>query len=119
MQCIENKFSIFDNNSDIVGFNNELKAQYLNYYHNKYKKNLLYVSSSLFEANKLYQALQNYNANVLLFPMDDFLTSEALAISPELKITRLETLNELINNNKPTIVVTNLLGFLRFLTNKS
>ena len=52
----------------------------------------------MFEANKLYQALQNYNANVLLFPMDDFLTSEALAISPELKITRLETLNELINN---------------------
>lgn len=119
MQCIENKFSIFDNNSDIVGFNNELKAQYLNYYHNKYQKNLLYVSSSLFEANKLYQALQNYNVNVLLFPMDDFLTSEALAISPELKITRLETLNELINNNKPTIVVTNLLGFLRFLPNKS
>ena len=48
----------------------------------------------MFEANKLYQALQNYNVNVLLFPMDDFLTSEALAISPELKITRLETLNE-------------------------
>ena len=119
MQCIENKFSIFDNNNDIVGFNNELKAQYLNYYLNKYQKNLLYVSSSLFEANKLYQALQNYNANVLLFPMDDFLTSEALAISPELKITRLETLNESINNNKPTIVVTNLLGFLRFLPNKN
>ena len=49
--------------------------------------------------------------------MDDFLTSEALAISPELEITRLETINNLITNNKQ-IIVTNLMGLLRYLPTK-
>ena len=46
--------------------------------------------------------------------MDDFLTSVALAISPELKITRLETLNTLGNKEK-YIIITNLMGYLRYL----
>ena len=50
--------------------------------------------------------------------MDDFLTSEAIAISPELKITRIETLNNLINDDK-VIVITNLMGFLRYLPSKN
>ena len=72
------------------------------------------MANSLFEANQMYQTLLNYTNNVLFFPMDDFLTSEAIAISPELKINRLETLNELVKANK-TIVVTNLMGYLRYL----
>lgn len=46
--------------------------------------------------------------------MDDFLSSVALAISPDLKVNRLETLEYLKNHDK-TIVVTNLMGYLRFL----
>ena len=49
--------------------------------------------------------------------MDDFLTSEALAISPELKIKRLETLKELCKKDKK-IVITNLMGYLRYLPSK-
>lgn len=118
MQFIEEKFKTFNNETNIVGFNSELKAMYLKYYCDNNNRSLVYVSSSLFEANKIYQSLLNYTNNVLLFPMDDFLTSEALAISPELKITRLETLNEIVKNKKPMIVVTNLMGFLRFLPSK-
>ena len=46
--------------------------------------------------------------------MDDFLTSVAIAVSPEFKVKRLETLNK-IKNNK-SIVITNLTGYLRYLT---
>ncbi len=52
------------------------------------------------------------------FPMDDFMTSEASIISPELMIERLNTLNKIVNNDN-YIVVTNLMGLLRYLPNKS
>ena len=80
------------------------------------KKNILIVVDSLFEANKLYNNLINYDDRVYLFPMDDFLTSEALAISPDLMITRLETLHTVLNSS-PCIVITNLMGYLRYLPN--
>ena len=82
----------------------------------KEKKNILLVVDSLFEANKLYNSMINYDENVLLFPMDDFLTSEALAISPDLMITRLETIHTL-SSHKPCVVITNLMGYLRYLPN--
>ena len=102
--------------SNITGLNNELKALFI---YNKYKrieKSILFVVSSLYEANMFYQMISNYTNDVVFFPMDDFLTSEALAQSPELKVTRLETLNTLLSKNK--IIVTNLMGFLRFLPSK-
>ncbi len=108
-----NLFSDLDKN-EILGLTNETKALYLYQYYLTKKENIVVVCSSLYEANKLYQSLTNYIDNVLLFPMDDFLTSEALAISPELKIQRLETINSLINK-KSQIVITNLMGYLRYL----
>ena len=102
------------NQTDIFsGLNTEGKALLVNTLFKKYKS-ITIVTNTLFEANKLYQSISNYNDNVLLFPMDDFLTSEAIAISPELKINRLETLNELCNSTH-NIVITNLMGYLRFL----
>lgn len=102
---------------NISGLTFNLKVIYIdNYFKNK-NESILVVTSSLYEANKFYQSLLKLNNNVLLFPMDDFLTSEALAISPELKINRLETISELCNDNK-NIVVTNLMGFLRYLPKK-
>lgn len=114
--------SIFENilgkhpEKNISGLNNELKALYV---YNKFiriEKSILFVTNTLYESNIFYQTISNYTDDVVLFPMDDFLTSEALAVSPELKITRLETLNQLLNNKK--IIITNLMGFLRFLPSK-
>ena len=45
------------------------------------------------------------------------MTSEALAISPDLMITRLETIHSLMDN-QPSIVITNLMGYLRYLPSK-
>ena len=74
------------------------------------------LTNTLYEANTYYDQIKTYIDEVCLFPMDDFLTSVAVAISPDLKVTRLETL-ELLKNG-PKIVITNLTGYLRYLPSK-
>ena len=101
------------NATSISGLTNELKAIFVYNKFLKENKSLIFLTSTLYEANIFYQELSNYTTDVVFFPMDDFLTSEALAISPEFENTRLETLNTIVNEKK--IVVTNLMGFLRFL----
>ena len=115
MQILKDKFDYSSVNQ--VGLNDETKGLFVYNRFKEYDKSILLVCNSLYDSNKLYQVIKNYTDDVLLFPMDDFLTSEALAISPELKISRNETLNELINNNHK-IVITNLMGYLRFLPKK-
>ena len=106
----------FDNNL-IKGLNETGFAHYINEVFEEKKENILLVTPTLFEANRLLNILTSYTDKALLFPMDDFLTSMAVAISPDLKITRLETINSLLNKEKH-IVITHLMGFLRFLPNK-
>lgn len=90
---------------------------YINEYFKNNNQNIVIITPSLFEANNLLNDLLVLEENVLLFPMDDFLTSQAIAISPDLKITRLETMNNLLSTNKH-IVITHLMGALRFLPTK-
>lgn len=104
-------------NIALAGLTNELFSVYVNQLWNQHEKSILIVTPSLYEANQIYESLSNYNASVSLFPMDDFLTSEAIAVSPDLMVNRLETLNLILNNQK-NIVVTNLMGYLRFLPSK-
>lgn len=101
----------------ITGLNKELNSIYIYDYFSKYERNILLVSNSLYEANDLYNRLINYTDKVLFFPMDDFMSSEVSVLSPELMIERLNTLNKLIGDDK-YIVVTNLMGVLRYLPNK-
>ena len=105
-------------NMGIVGVTDEFFCVYLNQLLKKESKNILVVVNTLFEANQLYSSLSNYTDKCLLFPMDDFLTSEALAISPDLRITRLETINVILRD-EPVIVVTNLMGYLRYLPTRN
>lgn len=105
-------------NVGLVGLNDEFFSLYINKLFNDNNKNILIVTSSLFEANVLFNFLSSYTQDVLLFPMDDFLTTESIAISPDLKINRLETINSLIKNNKK-IVITHLNGYLRYLPQKN
>lgn len=115
MKIISSKFNF--EASNIVGLNSELKAMYCYELLKKENKGFLVVTNSLYEANTLYQYINNYTEKVLLFPMDNFLTSEVLASSPELKIKRIETLIELSKNNN-YIVITNLMGYLKYLPDK-
>ena len=97
----------------INGLTSELKGYYLYKKYAEDKNSVLFVTSNLYEANIIYQTILNYTSDVHFFPMDDFLTSEALAISPEFKLTRLNTLNSILTEKR--IVITNLMGFLRYL----
>ena len=103
-------------NMGITGVTDEFFCVILYSILTKKKKNVLVVVNTLYEANNLYSALLNYTDDVCLFPMDDFLTSEALAISPELEYNRLDTIHKIFEKN--VIVITNLMGYLRFLPTK-
>lgn len=98
----------------IYNTTDEFFCLFLNKISRETNKNILMVVNSIYEANKLYNSLIDYHKNTYLFPMDDFLTSEALAISPDLMINRLETINKILENDN-SIVITNLTGYLRFL----
>ena len=114
MKVFDNFFEkIYDKDIALTGMTEELFAVYVNKLYDS-KKNILIVTSNLVESNSLYRSISNYVDNVYLFPMDDFLTSEAMAISPDLMVTRLETLKE-VSSDKPSIVITNLMGYLRYL----
>ena len=106
------EFLNYDSNISISGLTNELSVFCVL---NKYKNvdgNILVVTNTIYEANNIYKALLNYTNNVAIFPMDDFITSVAIAISPEFKAARLDVLN---SNYKHHIIVTNLMGYLRYL----
>lgn len=103
-------------NMGITGITDEFFCVLLYTLLQREKKSILVVVNSLYEANQLYSSISNYTDDVCLFPMDDFLTSEALAISPELCYNRLETMNCVLR--KCNIVITNLMGYLRFLPTK-
>ena len=104
-------------NIALKGMNDTSFCLYVNQIFNK-NKNIVIVTPTLFEANKIIDELSNINSNTLFFPMDDFLTSLAVSMSPDFKITRLETLNNLLDDSKH-IIVTHLMGLLRFLPTKT
>jgi len=104
----------YENGIVVNGLTNELNIFYLLDIFSKQQGNLLVVASTIYEANKIYESIKTYSNDVHLFVMDDFITSMAVAVSPELKVKRLETL-ENIKNSKRSIVITNLMGYLRFL----
>ena len=109
-----NELYNYVNNSEVIGLTRELNVFYVNQYFESHDDNVLVLANSLYEANQYYDLLSTLNKDVLIFPMDDFISSVAVAISPDLKIKRLETLNQL-NDHKKHIVVTNLMGLLRYL----
>ena len=118
MNLIDNLFSNLNIESvSLDNMSEELFAMYVWEILTKKNKNILLVTPTLMEANKLFQKISLYTNNTYLFPMDDFLTSEAIALSPDLLITRLETLKA-INDDKPLIIITHIMGYLHFLPSK-
>ncbi len=106
----------FVNGTISEGLTEELSAFYVLECFKKEHRSIVVVTANLYDANKFFKVLSRYSSDVYLFPMDDFFTSVALAVSPELKLKRLETLDK-ISNGK-SIVVTNLMGYLKFLPSR-
>ena len=103
----------YTNNLTVSGLNNSLINEYiLNYYENN-DRDILVVTDSLYEANKIYKGMHKLISDAYFFPMDEFATVFAISSSPDLKIIRVDTLNQLKQNKK--IVITNLTGYLKFI----
>ena len=96
----------YEINSEISGLTEQLNSFYLQKLVEKYNRNILVLTSTLYEANKIYNLVSKDYENTLLFPMDDFIVSEALASSPDLMSKRIETLNELSISEDKKIIVT-------------
>lgn len=113
-------FKNFKNNdfNNVCGLTDELNILYILKYYKENMQNILILTNSVYEANKYYIKMKTYTENVFFFPMDDFLTSVAVSISPEFKAQRLQTINN-IKNNSHSIVITNLMGFLKYIPNKN
>ncbi len=110
------KYLQFNDEDHIIGLTKELNV-FLILEALKKKQNIIVLTSSLFEANQYFNRIKYYYDQTYFFPMDDFLTSVSIAISPDLKAKRLETINNIASSNN-IIVVTNLMGFLKYLPNK-
>lgn len=108
------KYFLYDVGSEISGLTSELNIFYLQRLFEKNSRNIIVLTSSLYEANKIYNDLSLLVDNTCFFPMDDFLSSMIIAASPELKYKRLETLDKL-KSSESHIIVTNLMGYLKFL----
>lgn len=99
----------------LLNMNVEFFALYLKKLKQEQDKAILVVTSNLYEANKIYNSLINYD-DCLIYQTDDVITNEAVAASPELKLERLNVLKTLSLNNKK-IVITDINGYLKILPN--
>ncbi len=100
----------------LINMTCEFFALYTNKLFQQENKSILIITPNLYEANKIYNSLINYN-DCLLFQTDDVITSEAIAISPELKLERLNVLKEMSVDNKK-IVITDINGYLKRIPKK-
>ena len=114
MKFITDKF-IYDDSKEISGLTPELIALYVDNYFKSNNENVVLLTSNMYEANNYFKLLQEYNDDTLFFPMDDFITSMAVAVSPDFKLKRLDTLDKINSENKKHIIVTSLMGYLKFL----
>ena len=115
-------FNLFEykENANVCGLTRELNILYIVNYFRKNDKNVIVLTTSMYEANNFYKELLTYEPECQLFPMDDFLTSMAIAVSPDFRIKRLETLEKLKKEqNNKHILVTHLNGYLKYLPNKN
>ena len=103
----------YDNETVTCGLTSELNVFYVLNLFKKENKNIIVLTSSLYEANNYYNLFQTYTEDVLLFINDDFISTMIKAQSPELKLTRLNTLEKI--DEKPHIIIVNLMAFLKYL----
>ena len=79
-----NDYFKYENGLTITGLTKELNIFYVLEMFKRENRNILILANTLYEANMYYDGISTYYDKVNLFPMDDFLTSVAVAISPNI-----------------------------------
>ncbi|MCF7926918.1 MAG: transcription-repair coupling factor [Candidatus Izimaplasma sp.] len=74
------------------------------------------VTPNIYNAQKVFDKLSNIfdDNKVSFFPQDEFMTTEMLAMSKEFKLERINTIKNIIDNEK-MIIVTNTTGYIKSL----
>ena len=85
-----------------------------------HNRNLFVVLPTLFDSTRYYDALSDkYNSDeVLFFPVDETFISSLSISSEEFKFERINTIINLLNEDKKHIIITNINGILRVNQNK-
>lgn len=117
MKIFDELITLDKNSYGLLGLTDESFCVYVNQLFEQNNRSIVILTPTLLEATNLLNSLTGYSNDVLFFPMDDFLTSMAVSTSPELMVTRLETLNEILKGKKK-IIVTHIMSYLRFLPSK-
>ncbi len=83
--------------------------------HHMTDRDIIVVNHNLYHAQKTYDSLTTLlDGNAGFFPQDEFLTTEMLAMSEDLKFQRLDTVRNLIGKRK-NLVVTHTTGLVKHL----
>ncbi len=73
---------------------------------------IVVVHHNLYHAQKLYDRLSDITDKVNFFPQDEFITTEMLAMSEDLKFERLHTIQHILHN-QTDVLVTHPTGYVK------
>jgi transcription-repair coupling factor (superfamily II helicase) len=104
----------------VAGLSNSARSLFAASFYKKTKRPLLVVTHNLYQAQKFYDDLTEFLSDdeVFLYPVNELISSEIAAASPELKAQRLEVLNRLIDHSAK-VVIAPVAGLRRYLPPKA
>ncbi|MFW6285394.1 MAG: transcription-repair coupling factor, partial [Bacillota bacterium] len=103
---------------EINDTNDPLNMVLIHYIFTHSDRSVLVVNHNLYHAQKTYDTLGNMDITPRFFPQDEFLTTDMLAMSEDLKFQRLDTIKALLWEQKE-LVITHPTGLLKYLPPKS
>lgn len=104
----------------VSGLTNAAKSLWVTSMYEKQKKTMVVVTNNLFQAQKLYDDLEELidPEDVFLYPVNDLIASEIAVASPELRAQRIDVLNHLVQND-PGMIIIPVAGLKRLIAPKS
>lgn len=100
----------------VSGLSGSSKSLFMSAFFREQGHSMLIVTHNLFHAQKLYEDLIEWldEEEVLLYPVNDLISSEIATASPELRGQRIQVLNRLMGGKKSVVIVP-LAGIRRLL----
>ncbi|MFC7394733.1 transcription-repair coupling factor [Scopulibacillus cellulosilyticus] len=100
----------------VSGLTNAAKSLWMASIYKRRKKPLLIVTHNLYQAQKLYDDLEDClgSEQVYLYPVNDLIASEISIASPELRAQRIEVLNRLAQKEN-SVIIAPIAGVKRYL----
>lgn len=104
----------------VAGLSNSARTLFMASVYKKDQRPLVVVTHNLYQAQKIHDDLTEFlhDEDVLLYPVNELISAEIAAASPELKAQRLDVLNKLTHDSNKLLVVP-IAGLRRFLPPKS